>query len=150
MVGGTGAAASGGGLIGSIGDWIKGLGSAGGGAAGAAGAAGTGGWMASAGSWLAGLFGGGMASGGATLPRHLYEVGEQGPEVYNDGRRQWLLTGAGHGRIDPDPASGGRAGAGSQIVNQTFVLPQRIDRRTQSQVGAASARGLAVYNSRNN
>lgn len=125
-----------------FGDWVKNL------VGGNGQQSGGGGWIGAVGDAIGSFFGGGMAGGGSTAPNTLYQVGEHGPELYDDGRHQLLLTGASRGRIDPNPRMQG--GGRTQVVNQQFVLPNRIDKRTQAQVGADSARGLAVANLRNN
>lgn len=117
LIGGTGSASGGGGLIGSIG------------------------------SWFGGLFGGGKAIGGPTMPNTIYPVGERRPEVFDDGSRQYLLTGSRRGRVDPNPQFGGGR---SMTVNNTFVLPGQTDRRTQTQLAATAGRSVATANARNN
>jgi hypothetical protein len=126
-----------------FGNWLSGL------VGGNGQSSGGGGWIGAVGNWLAGAFGGGMADGGPTMPNTLYRVGERGPELYDDGRHQLLLTGAGRGRIDPNPRLGGASGP-PLIVNQQFTLQGRQDRSTQQQIGARAARGLRLANARGN
>ena len=108
---------------------------------------GGGGWIGAAANWITGIFGGGKAIGGPTMPRTLYQVAENRPEVYDDGSRQWLLTGSRRGRIDPNPSLASAAG-GAPVV-QHFHFDQQPDRRTATQIGAAAARGAALANARN-
>ncbi|EIM14320.1 phage tail tape measure protein [Pseudomonas chlororaphis] len=68
---------------------------------------------ASAGSTQAGYtgvdFSGYRAAGGPVAPNSLYEVNELGPELYNEGGRSFLMTGANGGSVTP-LSSGGGAG----------------------------------------
>jgi lambda family phage tail tape measure protein len=68
---------------------------------------------ASAGSTQAGYtgvdFSGYRAAGGPVAPNSLYEVNELGPELYNEGGRSFLMTGAHGGSVTP-LSSGGGAG----------------------------------------
>ena len=41
------------------------------------------------------------AMGGPTLPRRLYEVAENGPELYDEGGRTYLLAGGDGGHVTP-------------------------------------------------
>lgn len=105
-----------------------------------------GGWVGAAASWLGSFFGGGKAIGGPTMPNTLYEVGERRPEVYDDGSRQYLLTGSKRGRIDPNPSfDGGRA----QTNYFHITVPGGTDRRTAGQFGAEAARQLQMAAARN-
>ncbi|QYM99504.1 phage tail tape measure protein [Pseudomonas protegens] len=69
---------------------------------------------ASAGSTQAGYtgvdFSGYRAAGGPVAPNSLYEVNELGPELYNEGGRSFLMTGANGGSVTP-LTSGAVAGA---------------------------------------
>jgi lambda family phage tail tape measure protein len=60
---------------------------------------------ASAGSTQAGYtnvdFSGYRAAGGPVAPNSLYEVNELGPELYNEGGRSFLMTGANGGSVTP-------------------------------------------------
>jgi lambda family phage tail tape measure protein len=96
------------------------------------------------GSLLAGVFGGGKASGGAVSAGGLYEVGEQGPEVLTSGGRQYLLMGAENGTVTPN---GGGGGGVNQTIN--FVNNGPVDRRTQDQVAARAAQGAQRAMARN-
>lgn len=51
--------------------------------------------------------GGRRAGGGATAPGSVYEVGEAGPEIYEENGRQYLLTGGQGGNVDPSPRVAG-------------------------------------------
>ncbi|WP_025126487.1 phage tail tape measure protein [Pseudomonas sp. PH1b] len=48
-------------------------------------------------SWVAGQ----RATGGPVAPNSLYEVNERGPELYNQGGRSFLMTGANGGSVTP-------------------------------------------------
>ncbi|MBB1617105.1 phage tail tape measure protein [Pseudomonas sp. UMC65] len=69
---------------------------------------------ASAGSTQAGYtgvdFSGYRAAGGPVAPNSMYEVNELGPELYNEGGRSFLMTGANGGSVTP-LTSGAVAGA---------------------------------------
>ncbi|CAI8810267.1 Phage tail tape measure protein [Pseudomonas chlororaphis] len=54
-------------------------------------------------------FSGYRAAGGPVAPNSLYEVNELGPELYNEGGRSFLMTGANGGSVTP-LSSGGGAG----------------------------------------
>ncbi|WDH25042.1 phage tail tape measure protein [Pseudomonas chlororaphis] len=66
---------------------------------------------ASAGSTQAGYtgvdFSGYRAAGGPVAPNSLYEVNELGPELYNEGGRSFLMTGANGGSVTPLSSGGG-------------------------------------------
>jgi hypothetical protein len=108
-------------------DMLSGKGSTGGGGA------------SSGGFWagLAGLFGGGgfggegspLAGGGWTDPMKYHQVGEHDrPEVLLKNGRQYLLPGD-RGRVVPMAGGGG-----DFTFAPTFLLPQRVDSRTQQQI----------------
>jgi hypothetical protein len=99
----------------------------------AIGSSGAGGMLASAGNWLAGLFGGKFADGGYLAPGRWGVAGERGPEVIYGGR-----TG-----VTVQPSSAMR-------VTQVFHLSGPADRRTQQQIAAAASRGLAMAGARLN
>lgn len=52
-------------------------------------------------------FGGGRASGGGVDPNTLYEVNEKGPELFSQGGRSYLMTGAEGGSVTPLTSGGG-------------------------------------------
>lgn len=97
-------------------------------------------------SFAASIFGGGLAGGGPASPGMLYRVNERQPEVLDVGGKQFLMMGSQRGRVDPNPKFGGR----SQAVYNSFTLTGPVDRRTQNQVAAAAARGVALANARLN
>lgn len=94
----------------------------------------------------AAIFGGGLATGGAAEAGRLYRVNERGPEVLDVGGKQFLMMGNQRGHVDPNPRLGGR----SMSVYNQFTLTGPVDRRTQNQVAALAARGVAVANARLN
>jgi lambda family phage tail tape measure protein len=49
------------------------------------------------------------AAGGPVAPNSLYEVNELGPELYNEGGRSFLMTGANGGSVTPLTTGGGPA-----------------------------------------
>lgn len=93
----------------------------------------------SVGSWLSSLFGGGRAVGGSISPGRFYEVNENGPELYQQGGRSYLMTGGKAATIKPLAANG--AGVRGNH-STTFVLPDRIDRQTQNQIAQENRRQL--------
>lgn len=87
---------------------------------------------ASAGSTQAGYsnvdFSGYRAAGGPVAANSLYEVNELGPELYNEGGRSFLMTGANGGSVTPLTAGGGAGiqamgsgGGATQISVQVSV-----------------------------
>ncbi|AWP75690.1 phage tail tape measure protein [Bordetella bronchiseptica] len=52
-------------------------------------------------SWAMPELAGRRATGGPTLPRRLYEVAENGPELYDEGGRTYLLSGGDGGHVTP-------------------------------------------------
>ncbi|AZE48254.1 Phage tail length tape-measure protein 1 [Pseudomonas chlororaphis] len=52
-------------------------------------------------------FSGYRAAGGPVAPNSLYEVNELGPELYNEGGRSFLMTGANGGSVTPLSSGGG-------------------------------------------
>ncbi|XSS65409.1 phage tail tape measure protein [Pseudomonas sp. B11] len=81
-----------------------------------------GGGAASAGSTQAGYTGSGFSSwvagqranGGPVAPNSLYEVNERGPELYSQGGRSFLMTGANGGSVTPLTSGGGPGVAAMQ------------------------------------
>lgn len=55
---------------------------------------------------LSGIFGGGRAEGGPVLPNKLYRVNERGPELFESGGNQYLMTGAKGGKVIPNGGGG--------------------------------------------
>ena len=83
--------------------------------------------------------GGGMASGGPVHAGRAYRVGDQN-------RAEWFVPER-SGRIEPERA------AGAMTVNQQFSVAApngTVSRKTEQQIAAAAARGLATANRRNN
>ncbi|WP_421549110.1 phage tail tape measure protein [Pseudomonas sp. QD4] len=74
---------------------------------------GSGSTTTSAGSTQAGYtgvdFSGYRAAGGPVDPNSLYQVNELGPELYNEGGKSYLMTGANGGSVTPLTAGGGPA-----------------------------------------
>lgn len=57
-------------------------------------------------SMLGSIFGGGKASGGPVAPNSLYRVNERGPEIFEQGGSQYLMTGSKGGNVIPNSGSG--------------------------------------------
>lgn len=78
-------------------------------------------------------FSGYRAAGGPVAPNSLYEVNELGPELYNEGGRSFLMTGANGGSVTPLTSgggpgvaalSGGNSGASISINAPVSVVTQ--------------------------
>jgi lambda family phage tail tape measure protein len=54
---------------------------------------------------------GGRATGGSVAPSSLYQVNENGPELYNQGGKSYLMTGANGGSVTPLTTGAGAASA---------------------------------------
>lgn len=93
-------------------------------------------WLDRAAGFFGGLFGGARAGGGSVGAGRGYLVGENGPEFFQPST---------NGTIVPN----GQLGAAGRALTQTnnYLLPGRIDRRTQAQLsqtaGQSAARALA-------
>jgi hypothetical protein len=75
---------------------------------------------------------GGRASGGDVFGNGIYRINERGKE--------WLYMGANtRGTVVPSGS-----GPGAMTVMQNFTVSGATDRRTQQQIAAAAARGLAM------
>lgn len=86
-------------------------------------------------SWVAGQ----RATGGPVAANSLYEVNERGPELYSQGGRSFLMTGANGGSVTP-LTSGALAGAaGAQGGGNTYNFPVSVSVQTASDGGAATA-----------
>ncbi|WDG45652.1 phage tail tape measure protein [Pseudomonas chlororaphis] len=96
---------------------------------------------ASAGSTQAGYtgvdFSGYRAAGGPVAPNSLYEVNELGPELYNEGGRSFLMTGANGGSVTP-LTSGGGAGIAASSGNSAPATQINVQVSVASD-GSASA-----------
>ncbi|WP_046060006.1 phage tail tape measure C-terminal domain-containing protein [Paracidovorax citrulli] len=92
------------------------------------------------GGFLASIFGGGRAVGGAVSPGRMYEVNEQGPELFERQGKTYLMTGGRGGRIVPN------AGRGATVHN-TFHVSGQVSLETQQQIAskayAATMRAVA-------
>ena len=96
------------------------------------------------GGFLASIFGGGRAVGGAVSPGRMYEVTEQGPELFERQGKTYLMTGGRGGRIVPNTGRGA-------TVHNTFHVSGQVSLETQQQIAAkayaatmrAAARGTA-------
>jgi lambda family phage tail tape measure protein len=96
----------------------------------------------SAGSTQAGYtnvdFSGYRAAGGPVAANSLYEVNELGPELYNEGGRSFLMTGANGGSVTPLTAGGGAGvramggGGATQISVQVSVASDGSTSATSS------------------
>ncbi|PRW85469.1 phage tail tape measure protein [Pseudomonas simiae] len=111
----------------------------------------------------------GRASGGPVDPNTLYEVNEKGPELFSQGGRSYLMTGAQGGSVTPlmtgsasiAAASGGGGGGGGNTYNfpvsvsvqtagdggtatqeDTTQAGRNIQQATKAEAEAAIARGV--------
>ncbi|MEV4909074.1 phage tail tape measure protein [Streptomyces albidoflavus] len=82
-------------------------------------------------------FGGGRAVGGGVEPNTFYEVNEKGPELFTQGGRSYLMTGANGGSVTPLTSGGGPAlaaisGAGG---GNTYNFPVAVSVQTSGSEG---------------
>ncbi|UIN53617.1 phage tail tape measure protein [Pseudomonas kribbensis] len=123
-------------LVGAATSYFTGSGATNGLAAGSAGAA-----SSAAGASQAGYtgvdFSGYRATGGPVAPNSLYEVNELGPELYNEGGRSFLMTGANGGSVTPLTTGGGPAlAAMSDGGGNTYNFPVAVSVQTSGSDGA--------------
>lgn len=109
-------------------------------------------------------FSGYRAAGGPVAPNSLYEVNELGPELYNEGGKSFLMTGANGGSVTPLTSGAGpgvaainSSGGGSQIsINAPVSVvtqdrssegmqidQQALQQNLQTQMKAAAERAVA-------
>ena len=86
-------------------------------------------------------YGGGRAAGGGVAPNTLYEVNEKGPELFNQGGRSFLMTGAAGGSVTPLNAGGGpgiaaMSGGGGTTVNLSLPIMVMTDEESGRPEGA--------------
>jgi lambda family phage tail tape measure protein len=82
-------------------------------------------------------FSGYRAAGGPVAPNSLYEVNELGPELYNEGGRSFLMTGANGGSVTPLTTGGGPAlAAMSGGGGNTYNFPVAVSVQTSGSEGA--------------
>lgn len=83
-------------------------------------------------------FSGYRASGGPVAANSLYEVNELGPELYNEGGRSFLMTGANGGSVTPLTSGGGPALAAISggSGGNTYNFPVAVSVQTTGQNGA--------------
>ncbi|MFW9088178.1 phage tail tape measure protein [Pseudomonas sp. P2758] len=84
-------------------------------------------------------FGGGRSVGGGVEPNTFYEVNEKGPELFSQGGRSYLMTGASGGSVTPLTSGGGPALAamsGSGGGGATYNFPVAVSVQT---AGAAES-----------
>ena len=86
-------------------------------------------------------YGGGRAAGGGVAPNTLYEVNEKGPELFNQGGRSFLMTGAAGGSVTPLNAGGGSgiaamSGVGGTTVNLSLPIMVMTDEESGRPEGA--------------
>ncbi|MBH3404450.1 phage tail tape measure protein [Pseudomonas glycinae] len=76
------------------------------------------------------------AAGGPVAPNSLYEVNELGPELYNEGGRSFLMTGANGGSVTPLTTGGGPAlAAMSGGGGNTYNFPVAVSVQTSGSDG---------------
>lgn len=80
-------------------------------------------------------FGGGRAVGGSVASNTMYEVNEDGPEMLNQGGKDYLMMGGKGGFVKPLSQGGAQISGGSQIV---------IQDNTQIHIDARSDRAQAL------
>lgn len=81
-------------------------------------------------------FSGYRAAGGPVAPNSLYEVNELGPELYNEGGRSFLMTGANGGSVTPLTTCGGPAlAAMSGGGGNTYNFPVAVSVQTSGSDG---------------
>ncbi|CAI8712330.1 phage tail tape measure protein [Pseudomonas sp. IT-P291] len=84
-------------------------------------------------SWVSGQ----RATGGPVAANSLYEVNELGPELYNEGGRSFLMTGANGGSVTPLTSGGGPAlAAMSGSGGNTYNFPVAVSVQTTGENGA--------------
>jgi lambda family phage tail tape measure protein len=109
-------------------------------------------------------FGGGRAVGGGVDPNTFYEVNEKGPELFNQGGRSYLMTGANGGSVTPLTSGAGpgvaaisnSAGGSSISINAPVSVitqdrssegmqidQQALQQNLQTQMKAAAERAVA-------
>jgi lambda family phage tail tape measure protein len=77
------------------------------------------------------------AAGGPVAPNSLYEVNELGPELYNEGGRSFLMTGANGGSVTPLTTGGGPAlAAMSGGGGNTYNFPVAVSVQTSGSDGS--------------
>lgn len=82
-------------------------------------------------------FAGFRAAGGPVAPNSLYEVNELGPELYNEGGRSFLMTGANGGSVTPLTTGGGPAlAAMSSGGGNTYNFPVAVSVQRSGSDGA--------------
>ncbi|UWF46870.1 phage tail tape measure protein [Pseudomonas sp. N3-W] len=80
-------------------------------------------------------FSGYRAAGGPVAPNSLYEVNELGPELYNEGGRSFLMTGANGGSVTPltsgaGPGVAALGGSGGGSGGDTYNFPVAVSVQT--------------------
>nr|WP_319633930.1 phage tail tape measure protein [Pseudomonas sp. IAC-BECa141] len=123
-------------LVGAATSYFTGSGATNGLAAGSAGAASSAAGVSQAG-YTGVDFSGYRATGGSVAPNSLYEVNELGPELYNEGGRSFLMTGANGGSVTPLTTGGGPAlAAMSDGGGNTYNFPVAVSVQTSGSDGA--------------
>ncbi|RON05144.1 phage tail tape measure protein [Pseudomonas brassicacearum] len=86
-------------------------------------------------------FGGGRASGGGVDPNTLYEVNEKGPELFSQGGRSYLMTGAQGGSVTPLATGGGPgiAAMGGGNGGNTYNFPVAVSVQTSGEAGGKAS-----------
>ncbi|MGH8447869.1 phage tail tape measure protein [Pseudomonas sp.] len=96
----------------------------------------------SAGSTQAGYtgvdFSGYRAAGGPVDPNSLYQVNELGPELYNEGGKSYLMTGANGGSVTPLTTGGGPGMAAMSGGGNTYNFPVSVSVQTSGSESAGT------------
>ncbi|MCF5101079.1 phage tail tape measure protein [Pseudomonas proteolytica] len=85
------------------------------------------------GTYLSGF----RATGGPVDPNSLYQVNELGPELYNEGGKSYLMTGANGGSVTPLTSGGGAglsgiSGAGAAQISVSVTLNSDGSSKTET------------------
>ena len=86
-------------------------------------------------------YGGGRASGGNVAPDTLYEVNEKGPELFSQGGKTFLMTGAAGGSVTPlntgaGPGVAAMGGGGGTSVSLSMPIMVMTDEESGRPEGA--------------
>jgi hypothetical protein len=90
-----------------------------------------------------GLFGGARGSGGPVGPGRIYQVNEQGPELLNIGRQQFLMTGQQSGNVVPITHNN------DNTTNITINTPPQVKQVTGQQYANTVSEGQRRADARN-
>lgn len=92
-------------------------------------------------------FGGARATGGSVNPGNFYRVNENGPELYEENGKTWLMAGQNQGNVVP--LQNNRT-TNSRVTNISVQVAPNTTRRTATQVAQETDRRLRTATQRNN